>query len=379
MKNREVAPSRLHSSLFILHSSFVWFGVLVGALVVFGAFVVSLGQDPLAAMLAIAGGAFGTAQGLNRTIARATPLLLLSAGLLVAFRARFWNIGLNGAMFMGAVTASGIGLYHPDGPGWLILPLMLVGAVLVGALWALVPGVLRVAFGAPEIIVSLMLNYVAARITDFLSISYWKDPGGRGFPGTALLAQDFWLPRLGETNVHLGLLFGLLAMLGVAVLLGRTVWGLEISFVGQSLGTARHLGVNVSRTILMVAAISGGLAGLAGASEVAGLNHRLESGITQDLGYTAILVASLGLLRPAGAALCSFLVAGLLVGGDQLQIRFGLPSALSGVMLWALLYGLINAQALSRGQGGRGKGSSVEHPLPLSPFPLPPPRSGHGP
>jgi len=231
---------------------------------------------------------------------------------------------------------------------------MILGAVLVGAVWSLIPGVLKVAFGAPEIIVSLMLNYVAFRITDFLTISHWKDPNGRGFPGTALINQDFWYPRLADTNIHLGLLFGLLAVVGVWVLLGRTVWGLEISLIGQSLGTARHLGVKVGRTILLVAALSGALAGLAGAGEIAGLNHRLESGITQELGYTAILVASLGMLKPWGAAIWSVLVAALLVGGDQLQIGFGLPSALSGILLWALLYFLINAQALTAREDSGG-------------------------
>ena len=332
----------------------IWLTALVGALVVFGLFVYTLGQDPLIATAAVASGAFGSSQGLNRTIARAIPLLLLSAGLVVSFRAKFWNIGLNGAMFMGAVTASGIALYHPDSPAVVIVPAMILGAVVVGAIWSLIPGVLRVAFGASEIIVSLMLNYVALRITDYLTISYWKDPNGRGFPGTALINQDFWYPRLADTNVHLGLLFGILAVIGVWILLGRTVWGLKISLVGQSVGTARHLGVGVGRTILLVAAISGALAGLAGAGEIAGLNHRLESGITQDLGYTAILVASLGMLTPWGAAVWSMLVAALLVGGDQLQIGFGLPSALSGILLWALLYFLINAQALTAREDAGG-------------------------
>jgi simple sugar transport system permease protein len=325
----------------------VWPAALAAALILIGVFVAGLGQNPLAVLVAVLGGAFGSPQSLNRTIALAIPLLLLSAGLLVAFRAQFWYIGMNGAMIMGAIAASGVALYNPDGPGWLFLPLMLLAAVVLGTLWALIPGLLRVAFGAPEIIVSLMLNYVAQRIDEFLAISYWKDPNGRGFPGTATFNVAYWLPRLDDTNVHLGLVFGLLALVGVAVLLRRTVIGLEISFLGRSPGTARYLGLDVTRTLLLVAAISGGLAGLAGASEVAGLNHRLEAGIAQNLGYTAILVVSLAMLEPWAIVPSSLLVAGLLVGGDALQIGFGLPSALSGFMLWAILYAVINAQALS--------------------------------
>lgn len=324
-----------------------WVLGLGGALVVFILFVVALGRNPVDVLSAVLLGAFGTAVGLNRTIARTIPLLLLSAGLLLAFRSRFWNIGLNGAMYVGAIAASGVALYIPTGPGWLVAPSMLVAAVAAGALWSLIPGVLRVAFGASEIIVSLMLNYVAARIGDFLVISYWKDPNGRGFPGTASFAEDFWLPRFAGTNVHLGLLFGVLAIAGAWLILTRTVWGMRIDVVGQGPRAAQYLGLNAGAVLLAVAAVSGGLAGLAGACEVAGLNHRLEAGVTQDLGYTAILVVSLGLLRPWLSALCALLVAALLVGGTQLQLQFGLPSAIAGILLWAILYGVINAQNLA--------------------------------
>jgi simple sugar transport system permease protein len=326
---------------------FAWLLGLGGAVLVFGAFVLVLGQNPLEVMQAVVGGAFGSGVALNRTLARTIPLLLLSSGLILAFRARFWNIGLNGGMFVGAIAASGVALYNPTAPGWLIVPLMLLGATAAGVAWSLVPGVMRVRFGAPEIIVSLLLNYVAARFNDFLVFSYWKDPNGRGFPGTATFNSDFWLPRVADTNVHLGLVLGLLAVGGVWLLMKRTVWGLEIDLVGQGPRAASYLGLNTSRVILLVSAVSGGLAGLAGAGEVAGLNHRLEAGITQDLGYTAILVVSLGLLRPWFTAICAVLVAALLSGGTQLQVQFALPAAMAGVLLWAILYGIINAQNLA--------------------------------
>jgi simple sugar transport system permease protein len=206
---------------------------------------------------------------------------------------------------------------------------------------------MRLAWGAPEIIVSLLLNYVAARIGDFLVFSYWKDPNGRGFPGTATFNPDFWLPRLADSNVHLGLAFGVLAVACVWLLLRYTIVGLEIDLIGQGPRAAAYLGLNTSRIIVLVSIASGALAGLAGAGEVAGLNHRLEAGITQDLGYTAILVVSLGLLRPWFTAVCAVLVAALLSGGTQLQVQFALPAAMAGVLLWAILYGVINAQNLT--------------------------------
>ena len=324
-----------------------WLLGVGGSLLIFAIFVLVLGQNPLEVLQAVVSGAFGSPVALNRTLARTIPLLLLSSGLLLAFRARFWNIGLNGSMFMGAITASGIALYNPTAPGWLIAPGMLLGAIAAGAVWSLIPGVMRIKFGAPEIIVSLLLNYIAARIGDFLVFAYWKDPAGRGFPGTATFNSDFWLPRLADTNVHLGLVFGIVAVTAVWLLLKRTVWGLEIDLVGQGPLAATYLGLNTQRVIVLVSVVSGGLAGLAGAGEVAGLNHRLEAGITQDLGYTAILVVSLGLLRPWFTAVCAVLVAALLSGGTQLQIQFALPSAIAGVLLWAILYGVINAENLA--------------------------------
>jgi simple sugar transport system permease protein len=330
-----------------------WLLGLGGALVVFAIFCLVLERNPLEVLGAVIYGAFGSAIGLNRTLARTIPLLLLSAGLLLAFRAKFWNIGMNGSMYMGAIAASGVALYNPYSPGYVILPLMLVAAIAAGMAWSLIPGLLRVGFGAPEIIVSLLLNYVAARIGDFLVFSYWKDPNGRGFPGTATFQEGFWLPRWGDSNVHLGLLFGVLAIAAVWLLLGRTTLGLRIDFVGQGPRAASYLGMSAPRVILLVSALSGALAGLAGAGEVAGLNHRLEAGITQDLGYTAILVVSLGLLRPWFTALCAVLVAALLVGGSQLQVQMNLPTAMAGVLLWAILYGVINAQNLAERWGRR--------------------------
>lgn len=324
-----------------------WLLCFGGALLLFALCVLVFGRNPLEVAWAVLLGAVGSPTGLNRTLARSIPLVLLSAGLLLAFRAKFWHIGLNGCMLMGAIAGSGVALYNPTAPGWLILPLMVLSGIAAGVLWSLIPAVLRLRFGAPEIIVSLMLNYVAQRINEYLVFSYWKDPNGRGFPGSAFFNEAFWYPRVADTNIHLGLLFAILAVVGCWLLVKRTVWGLEIDFVGQGPRAAGYLGLGSGRVILLVASISGGLAGLAGLGEVAGLNHRLEAGITQDLGYTAILVVSLGMLRPWLTAVSAVFVAVLLVGGTQLQVAFSLPSAMAGVLLWAILYGVINAQNLA--------------------------------
>jgi simple sugar transport system permease protein len=375
-----------------------WTIALSAALAIFCAFVLALGKDPLAVVTATVRGAFGTPLGLSRTVGRAIPLLLLSAGLIPAFRARFWNIGLNGSMLMGATAATGIALYLPLGSAAATSLAMVAGAIGAGAVWALVPGVLRLRFGTPEIIVSLLMNYVAQRIVDYLVFSAWKNPAGRGFPGTATFDQSLWLARWdatkttlptwlplpdgvgpplqawlrawGNSNIHTGLAIALLAVAGIAVLMNRSTWGLRIDVAGQGSRAARYLGISTGKVLLLVSVLGGGLAGIAGWSEVAGLNHRLEAGIGQELGYTAILVVALGALRPGLTAIAAFLVAGLLVGGSALQISFGLPSALAGVLLWAILYGVINGQNLAERWAGtprRGGGG------PSSPTPDPPP------
>ena len=359
----------------VARRTLAWLIGMGGALAIFAGFVIFLGKDPVAVIMATVKGAFGSPLGISRTIGRSIPLLLLSAGLIPAFRARFWNIGLNGCMLMGAVGATGVALYVPTGSSELTGLLMFVGAVVCGAFWALIPGLLRLQFQTPEIIVSLLLNYVAQRIVDFLVFSAWKNPAGRGFPGTANFEQSLWLSRwdvtkfvlpswlplpdgwgpplqvwmrgLGNSNIHTGLAVAVIGVIVIWLLMNRTIWGLRIDIAGQGARASRYLGLSTGWVIVLVSVIGGGFAGIAGWSEVAGLNHRLEAGISQELGYTAILVVALGALRPGLTAGASVIVAGLLIGGSQLQVQFSLPVAMAGVLLWAILYGVMNAQNLA--------------------------------
>ena len=366
-----------------------WAIGLGAAIAIFCAFVLALGKDPFAVAGATVRGAFGTPLGLSRTVGRSIPLLLLSAGLVPAFRAKFWNIGLNGSMLMGAVAATGVALYVPMGSPLATSLTMVLASIAAGAAWALVPGILRLRFDTPEIIVSLLMNYVAQRVVDYLVFSVWKNPAGRGFPGTATFDQTLWLSRWdatkatvpawlplpegsapalqawirawGNSNLHTGLLVAIVAVVAMAVLMNRSTWGMRIDVAGQGARAARYLGISTGTVLLLVSVLGGGLAGVAGWSEVAGLNHRLEAGISQELGYTAILVVALGALRPWLTALAAVGVAGLLVGGSQLQVQFGLPVAMAGVLLWAILYGVINAQNLAERWARHSPGSS---PLP---------------
>ena len=272
------APSRLGAMLIPAAS-------ILLALVVGGVIVALAGQNPLAVYAAMLGGALGSRAGVAETLVKTTPLLLTGLGVAVAFRMRLWNIGAEGQFYLGAIFASWVALFGlPEAGGWVLVPAMVVAALLGGALWGLIPGALRAYLGANETIVTLMLNYVAILLADWLVHGPWKDPAAFGFPGTPRFAEAAALPNLAPTRVHLGLLFGLVAAAVLWVLFRRTRWGYEIGVMGESARTARYAGMPTRRTILLVMALSGALAGLAGMSEVAGLGQQLQRNLSPGYG-----------------------------------------------------------------------------------------------
>lgn len=338
---RQAAPTRAATILIPLVSILLAF--LLGAIV-----LLASGHDPVAVYNAMFGGAFGSTNGLAETLVKTIPLLLTSLGVSIAFRMLLWNIGAEGQLHLGAIAATGTALYLvPGAPAIIIIPAMMLAGFLGGALWGLIPGALRAYFKVNEIITSLMLNYVAILFMEFLVYGPWKNPKGFGFPGTAQLPDPAWLPHIPQTRVHLGLLFGLLAAVAIYIILRRTVWGYEIRVIGENERAARYAGMNIARNILLVMIVSGGLAGLAGMSEVAGIAHQLQRNLSPGYGYTAIIIAWLAKLNPWVIVLVSFLFAGLLVGGDQLQISMGLPAAIAPMLQSTILFFLLGGELLS--------------------------------
>jgi general nucleoside transport system permease protein len=225
---------------------------------------------------------------------------------------------------------------------------MVAAGLLGGGLWGLIPGVLRAWFGASEIITSLMLNYVAILFSEYLIHGPWRDPQSFGFPGTPSLPAAGWLAKWGSTRVHLGLLLGLAAALVLWIVLRRTRLGYEIGVMGENPRAALYAGMPTKRMILLVMAISGALAGLAGMSEVAGIGHQLQRNLSPGYGYAAIIVAWLGRLHPFGAVLVAFLLAALTVGGDQIQMSLGLPAAIAPMLQGTILFFLLGGDILTR-------------------------------
>ncbi len=317
---------------------------------VFGGIVLALaGENPLIVYQAMLAGSLGDLNGVSETLVKTTPLLLAGLGVAVAFRMQLWNIGAEGQLYLGAIFATGTALFLiPAAPGWVMVPAMIVAAMIGGGLWGLIPGALRAQFGASEIITSLMLNYVAILFSEYLVHGPWRDPQAFGFPGTPSLPDAAWLPNWGTTRVHLGLLFGLAAAGLLWIMLRRTRWGYEIGVMGENPRAALYAGMPTKRTILLVMALSGALAGLAGMSEVAGIGHQLQRNLSPGYGYAAIIVAWLARLHPFGAVLVAFLLAALTVGGDRLQMSLGLPAAIAPMLQGTILFFLLGGDVLTR-------------------------------
>lgn len=322
---------------------------LLLALLVVALLFQAIGVDPLVAYERIFKGAFGSPYGLSETVVKAIPLMLCGVGLALAFRAGIYNIGAEGQLLVGAVCASGVALTFPDWPAWALVPAMFAAGFLGGALWALLPAWLKARFQVNEVITTLMLVYIASELVNHLVYGPWKAREEMGFPYSAKFSEAAQLPRLFlgfPTRIHYPTLILALALAAVIyVLLTRTKWGFEIRVTGDNPEAARYAGMNYLQVVLLVMLISGGLAGLAGVGEVAGIQYRLRypQGISPGYGFTAIIVAWLARLNPLVVIITALLLGGLLVGGDAIQVAMRLPIAtiyiFNGVILLFVLAG----------------------------------------
>lgn len=318
-------------------------GLLFGAILLRAA-----GADPWATYKAMAAGAFGARYSVEETLVKAIPLMLTGLAVAIAFRMLFWNIGAEGQLAMGGIAAAGVALFWAEQiPAPLVIPAMIVVGFAAGALWGLIPALLKAYLNVNEIITTLMMNYIAILLVSYLYTGPWKDPMGFGFPGTAEFPEVAWLPRL-SGRVHLGIVFAIVAAFVLWLVFERTRWGYEIRVIGENPKAAKYAGISLVRNILLVMIVSGGLAGLAGMAQVAGIAHRLQQGLTVGYGFTAIVVAWLAKLNPWGVLVVSVLLAGLLVGGDQLQITMGLPASVALVLQGAIFFFVLGGEIFTR-------------------------------
>ena len=307
-----------------------------------------LGKNPVAALVVYFVTPLTDSYSLQEIAVKAAPLVMIAIGLSLCYLANVWNIGAEGQFLVGAVAGSWLAVktQGTDAGPWVLPAMLLIGAA-AGALYALIPAICKVRFGASEILVSLMLVYVAELLLDYLVHGPWRDPAGFNFPTTAEFDPVATVPLLIEGGrLHLGVAITLLVVVGAAVLLGRTIKGFEIRVVGAAPRAARFGGFKSNQLILLTFAISGALAGLAGIIEVAGPIGHLQPGISPGYGFTAIIVAFLGRLNPVGILIAGLFLALTFIGGEQAQIAMKIPLDMTKVFQGILLFYVLACDSL---------------------------------
>ncbi|MBP8972254.1 MAG: ABC transporter permease [Anaerolineae bacterium] len=301
------------------------------SLLVGGLLLLISGRDPIAAYRSLYDGAFGSTSRFTETLVKATPLLFVAVSVSISFRAQLWNIGAEGQMILGAIFSTWVAL-NVALPPLPLLILAFLAAALGGMLWGLIAGVLKAYLQANEVITTSMLNYIAIYLLAYLVRGPMMDPQGFNFPQSALIARELELPRLvARTRLNVAFIVALVVV-ALSLVLWRTTLGRRIEIVGASRRVAAHVGLNIPRTILLVAAISGALAGLAGWGEIFGLHFRLIEEIARGFGTLGIVVALLGGLNPIGMTISAFLFAALVVGGNAMERNANVPFALVDVI-----------------------------------------------
>jgi len=308
----------------------------------------ALGKNPITALSVYFVEPLTDSYSLVELAVKATPLVMIAVGLSLCYLANVWNIGAEGQFLIGAVCGSWLAVLTQgaDAGAW-VLPVMLMLGAIGGALYALLPAIAKVRFGASEILTSLMLVYVADLLLDYLVRGPWRDPNGFNFPTTAEFAPVATVPVLIEgTRLHLGALIALVVVAVAAVLLGRTIKGFEIKVVGAAPRAARFAGFSADKLVILTFLISGALAGLAGIIEVAGPVGHLQPNFSPGYGFTAIIVAFLGRLNPIGILIAGLFLALTFIGGEQAQISIKVPLDLTKVFQGILLFYVLACDSL---------------------------------
>jgi general nucleoside transport system permease protein len=306
-----------------------------------------LGKDPVRALGVFFWEPIKNVYGWSELGVKATPLALCALGLALAYRANVWNIGADGQLLAGAIAASGVALLATPATGKALLPIVLLAGIAGGMLWAAIVAFLRDRYNANEILVSLMLVYVAYFLLAYLVFGPWKDPQGFNFPQTQRFVREVSVPILiPGTRLHIGAIVTLLAAIGMAIFMFRTFAGFKLQVGGLAPAAARYAGFSSRSALWSALLVSGGFAGLAGAFEAVGPLGQLTPHVSPGYGFAAIIVAFVGRLHPIGIVFAALLMAMLYIGGELSQSRLGLPKALTGVFQGTLLLALLACDTL---------------------------------
>ncbi|NLO40190.1 MAG: ABC transporter permease [Ruminiclostridium sp.] len=319
---------------------------IFAAILVSSIFIGFLGYNPFTVYTNMLKGSLGTVVRFRATLLEMIPLVITSLGILIAFKMKFWNIGGEGQILMGAFGASLVALRIQGIPPFMMLPLVFIAGFLFGGLWAFIPAFFKARFGANETILTLMLNYIALQFITYLQFGPWRDPKAMGFPKIATFPDSAILPKV--FGVHMGWIVALLLVVLVTWFMKKTKKGFEIAVVGESVATARYAGMNVSQVILFATLISGGLCGITGVIQTAGVNKTLTMNISSGYGFSAIITTWLSGLSAPLVVVVSFLFAILLQGGSYIQSALQIPSSAAEVLQGMILFCILGSEFFVR-------------------------------
>ncbi|MDR3072958.1 MAG: ABC transporter permease [Clostridiales Family XIII bacterium] len=319
---------------------------VVLSLVFAGIVMLFFNLNPLEVFSTIVRGSIGTDIRIKQTIVRAIPLIIASLGILVAFKMKFWNIGGEGQIMMGALASSFVALNFGDLPKPLLLLLMAMAGAIAGGIWGLIPALFKAKMGTNETIFTLMMNYVAIKYVSYLQYGPWRDPEAKGFPRIPRFTDNGVLPKV--AGVHIGWIFALLLVVAVFFFMNYTKKGYEIAVVGESLNTARYAGMHVPSIIITAMLISGGLCGFVGMIQASAVEKTLVYTISGNYGFTAIITAWLARLNAIATLFVCLAFAVLLQGADYIQLSMHVPSALAQVVQGVILFFVLGSDFFIR-------------------------------
>lgn len=322
---------------------------IAAALALSGLLIAASGVSVIESFRQIVIGAFGSRLGFTETLTRATPLILTGLAAAVAFRAKLWNIGAEGQLYLGAITVAAVGMVLPAMPGYALIPLLAAAGALAGMVLLLMPLLLRLRFGVDEVVTTLLLNFIVILFVSMMIEGPLKDPLAFGWPQSVPVAPEAELPKLMDrTRLHVGLLMAVALAFVVHWVQSRTVFGLQSRATGLNATAARFAGVPLGATLIKVACLSGGLAGLAGAVEVMGVKGYVTTDLSPGFGYAGIMVAMLAALHPIGVIGAAVFAATLFVGADGMSRAVGIPSYIADVTVALSLLSMLVALFFTR-------------------------------
>ncbi len=324
-------------------------GAILLTLLIASVLVMLAGASPFLVFWLVIKGAAGSQFALFETLTRATPLIFTGLAVAVAFRAKLWNIGAEAQLYIGAVVTVVLGTGAINAPSFVLLPIIIAAAMSAGALLLLGPAVLKTRFGVDEVVTTLLLNFIVILFVSMLLEGVLKDPMGLGWPKSQSLIAEARLDRIiAGKRLHYGFVLALFSATITWFIMKKTTLGYEMRAVGHNPEAARFAGVRVNMVLAKTALLSGGLAALAGFSEVAGLKGNLTLDLSPGYGYTGIVVAMLAMLNPLGVVVSAIFVAGIFVGADAMSRAVGVPSYIAQVMVATALLTMLIAIMLTR-------------------------------